>query len=57
MGFYRRAFQSVCLCLGAVVSRPVLAQAPILQGLTGIQIEYKQPTNCPSSEILRQEAS
>jgi hypothetical protein len=45
MGVGRRIFQSVWLCLAAVAAQPALAQTPTLHGLTGIQIEYKEPTN------------
>ncbi len=49
MGSYRRLFQSVCFCLAAFASQTVLAQTPTptptLQGLRGIQIEYKEPVN------------
>ena len=40
-----RALQTACVLLVAGAGHPVLAQAPVLRGLTGVQIEYKEPIN------------
>src|SRR5262245_50525809 len=40
-----RALQTACMLLVASAGYPVLAQAPVLRGVTGVQIEYKEPTN------------
>lgn len=42
---FRRAVQMVGTCLALVAPQYALAQVPTLHGLTGIQIEYKEPTN------------
>jgi hypothetical protein len=45
MSLHRRAVQSVLVLLATAVSPPALAQVPVLQGVTGVQIEYKEPIN------------
>ena len=47
MSLHRCAIQSawVLVLLAAVVSQPALAQPPVLQGVTGVQITYKEPAN------------
>jgi Putative metallopeptidase len=45
MGVNIRALQMVWIMLAAVVSQPAMAQSPSLQGLAGIQVEYKEPSS------------
>jgi hypothetical protein len=45
MSFHRRVVQAILACLAVAASQQALAQVPTLHGLTGIQIEYKEPTN------------
>ena len=40
-----RGIRTACALLAMAASQPVLAQAPVLQGLAGIQVEYQEPTN------------
>lgn len=40
-----RAILTACLLLITGAGHPVLAQAPVLRGVTGVQIEYKEPIN------------
>ena len=42
MSLHRRAFQSALVLFAAAVGQPASAQ-PVLQGVTGVQIEYQQP--------------
>jgi len=41
------------LVLLAAVSEPALAQVPVLQGVGGVQIEYKEPTNAAHTPIYQ----
>jgi Putative metallopeptidase len=45
MSFRNRAFAVAWLFLGAMATTPVLAQGPVLRGVTGVQVEYKEPIN------------
>jgi len=40
-----RTLQTACVLLVASVSQPALPQTPVLRGVTGVQIEYKEPIN------------
>src|SRR5262249_50832420 len=45
MRLHHRAIQTVGALLVALASQSSLAQVPVLRGVTGIQIEYQEPTN------------
>ncbi len=33
------------MLLAALASEPAIAQMPVLRGVTGVQVEYKEPIN------------
>jgi hypothetical protein len=45
MSRQRRIVQSAVVFFAMTACQPAMAQAPTLHGLTGLQIEYKEPTN------------
>jgi Putative metallopeptidase len=45
MRLHRRALYHLWLLLAALAAGPTLAQTPVLRGVTGVQIEYKEPVN------------
>ena len=44
MSLYR-AIRTASVLLAMAASSSALAQMPVLQGVTGVQIQYKEPTN------------
>lgn len=45
MIFHRHILQTLGLLLPVILGQPALAQVPVLRGVTGVQIEYKEPAN------------
>jgi hypothetical protein len=41
----RRALPAISMLLAALASAPAMAQMPVLRGVTGVQVEYKEPIN------------
>ena len=45
MSLYLRALQTASVLFVALASQPAVAQGPVLRGVTGVQIDYKEPVN------------
>jgi Putative metallopeptidase len=52
MSLLRCAIRSAWVLLIGAVSQPALAQMPVLQGNTGVQIQYGEPTNAAHRPIF-----